>query len=74
MFAAAKEKRALAMKLSFKLLYLMPLDAAPIILSKNFIRSLVLARSSPKNTLFQFAGAIIQEISDFAGKRPLNPH
>jgi hypothetical protein len=67
MFPFSKEKRALAMKVSLKLLYLVPTDCIPIVFTEKFIRSLYIARVNSKSTLYDFAGSVLAEIESFAG-------
>lgn len=66
MFHFSKEKKALAMKLSIKLLYLVPADSIPSIFTEKLVRSLYLSRLHAKSTLFEFAGTLVTEIQTFA--------
>jgi len=59
------------MKLTVKLIQHVPADSIPFVITPGFIKSLISARAKPQNLLFDFAGAILEELEHLVGNRLL---
>jgi hypothetical protein len=62
MWETSKEKRALAMKLSIKMIQIVPPDAILTILSPTMISSLFSSRAKKNNLLYDYVGSILDEL------------
>ncbi|CAE7505078.1 100787296, partial [Symbiodinium microadriaticum] len=61
------ERKGVALKLTLELVRLVPTTLIPVVLSQRVVQCLVSIRGNPKHTLFDLAGATLQEIVRGAG-------
>lgn len=63
LWTGSKEKRALAMKLTVKLLRLVPSEHIPDVLTAQAVKALIACRLKSINMLYDTAGAILEELA-----------
>lgn len=62
MVTSTKEKRALWMKLTAKLAHCLPAENLSLVISDEFLKSVVTCRTKEQNVLYDYAGGILGEL------------
>lgn len=74
MGGGSHEKKGVALKLILELVRLVPVALLPVVLSQRVVRTLVSIRGNNKHTLFELAGATLQELVRIAGVHLVTPY
>ncbi len=67
LWKGTKEKRALALKLTVKIIQVVPADNIPVVISESAVKSIYAARVKKNNLLYDYVGGILEEIVSSVG-------
>lgn len=67
LWKGTKEKRALALKLTVKIIQVVPADIIPVVISESAVKSIYAARVKKNNLLYDYVGGILEEIVSSVG-------